>query len=109
MMFRVLDALVLVLALTGCATAISPAANAEPSAPIPGAARRIDSPTADAYAHYLMAQMHAQAGRFREAVAELRETLRADPRTPALWMQLAQWLSRIDEPDEALAAARKAV
>src|SRR5688572_27268598 len=95
--------LVSFFAFAGCATAPSPAAsNAESPGPIPPAARRIDNPIADAWAHYLMAQTHAQAGRFKEAVGELRESLRSDSRSPSLWMQLAQWLARLDEPAEAL-------
>jgi tetratricopeptide (TPR) repeat protein len=64
---------------------------------------------AQAYYHYSVAQLHAQGGRFKEAIAEVEQAIKLDPRSPYLWRDLAQWLARSDTPDQALAAARKAV
>ena len=66
-------------------------------------------PQAEAYYDYAAAQMLVHAGRFREAVPLLQDALKRDPDSAFLWMQLAQWLVRADQPADALVAARKAV
>ena len=103
-----LPAAVLSILVAGCASAAPAASNAD--TPLPLQVTRVAAdPTAEAYYHYAVAQMHAQAARFEQAVAELREAIRRDPRSAVLWGQLAQWLARLDQGEEALAAARKAV
>ena len=100
--------ILIALAGTGCAPAVVTTDGA------PEAPRRmrtvVPDETAVAYYHYAVAQMHAQNGRFKEAVTELQAALKDDPNSAFLWMQLAQWLTRADAPPaEAVAAARKAV
>ena len=63
----------------------------------------------ESYYHFSVAQMHARAGRMPEAIAQLREAIKRDPKTAALWTQLAQWLARTNQPAEAITAAQKAV
>src|SRR3990172_2532059 len=65
-------------------------------------------PAAEAYFHYTAAQLHAQAGWLKEAIAELKEAVKRDPATPSLWTQLALWLSKTDAPQEAIEAGLKA-
>ena len=73
------------------------------------AAAPVAATSGDAYYHFSVAQMHARAGRMPEAIAELREAIKRDPNTAALWTQLAQWLVAHQQPAEAFAAAQKAV
>src|SRR3990170_2868372 len=96
------------LGLAGCAsTAPAPAAEADTARPpVVRAAQR--DPAAEAYYHYTAAQLHAQAGRLKEAIAELKEAIKQDPTTPSLWTQLTLWLSKTDAPQEAIEAGLKA-
>ena len=64
---------------------------------------------ADAYYNYAVAQMLAQNGEFKEAIAAIQDALKRDPDSAFLWATLAQWYGRIDAPTDAIAAARKAV
>src|SRR5205809_815208 len=67
------------------------------------------SETSDAYYHYSAAQMMAQNGRFREAIAAMEQAIKRDSESAFLWREMAQWLARTDQTEPALAAARKAV
>ena len=102
-------ALAAILTLTGCATTSSgPAPEPRPAraaASRPVAADRLG----ESYYHFSVAQMHARGGRMPEAIGELRLAIERDPKTAALWTQLAQWLARSNQPAEAVAAAQKAV
>src|SRR3972149_2727966 len=100
--------LLVLLGLAGCAsTAPAPAAVADTARPPVARAAQRD-PAAEAYYHYTAAQLHAQAGRLKEAIAELKEAIKRDPTTPSLWTQLALWLSKTDAPQEAIDAGLKA-
>ena len=99
--------LLVLLALTGCAgVAAAPDVAAETRPPVTRAAQ--PDPAAEAYWHYSAAQLHAQAGRLKEAIGELREALKHDQTTPSLWTQLALWLSKAEAPQEAIEAGLKA-
>ena len=63
--------------------------------------------SAEAYYQYSVAQMLAQGGRFKDAIAPMQEAIKRDPGLRLLWGQLAQWLVRADQPTEALTAARQ--
>jgi tetratricopeptide (TPR) repeat protein len=103
-----LAVLTLAGALPACATMGQLATQFERATPRQAAAQPL-TPAAEAYYHYSIAQLHAQAGRFKEAVAAIQEAIRRDERSAFLWRELAHWLARIEEPEQALAAARKAV
>src|SRR5262249_11720061 len=107
---RVVSGLGVLLAaswVTGCATfragTVEHARAAEVARPDP------PGPVAQAYYHYTVAQYFAQSGQFKDAVAALEEAIKLDPRSPFLWREQAQWLARIDNPEGAVAAARRAV
>ena len=53
--------------------------------------------------------MEARAGRLPEAIAELRQAIKDDPNTAALWIQLSQWLAPHQGRAGAIAAAQKAI
>src|SRR5262249_47024035 len=74
-----------------------------------GPRRDPPGPVAQAYYHYSVAQYFAQSGQFKDAVAAMEEALKLDPRSAFLWREQAQWLARIDNPDQAVTAARRAV
>ena len=82
--------LLALLSLTGCASLTS-GVGAEPPRP-PVARPLVPDLTAEAYYHFTAAQLHAQAGRLKDAIAEIREAIKRDPTTPSLWTQLAVWL-----------------
>ena len=67
------------------------------------------SESGDAYYHYSAAQMLAQNGRFKEAIAAMEQAIKRDPDSAFLWRVTAQWLARVEQPAQALVAARKAV
>src|SRR5262245_32001992 len=92
-------------AIVGCATADRGSPEGMSSASRPRAA----DVRADAYAYYSEAQMRAQSGEFKEAIAAMQEAIKTDPNSAYLWTTLAQWYGRVDQPTEALAAARRAV
>jgi len=92
--------------LAGCAVAGGPTVSGDDQAPRRSAAA---DPQADAYYAYSVAQMHIQAGRFKDAVPLMRAALKRDPNSAALWTQYAQLLVRVDNVDEAVSAARRAV
>ena len=88
--------------LAGCATgAAGPKTDAEEA---PRRSTRDRSMAAEAYYQYSVAQLQAQAGRFKEAIAPMQEAIKRDPDSAYLWSQLAQWLVRAEQPNEALAA-----
>ena len=99
-----------VLATAGCVSVSRPTTMAVDG---DGPPRRLPlmtkDPQAEAYYDFAAAQMLVHAGRFREAVPLLQDALKRDPDSAFLWMQLAQWLVRADQPADALVAARKAV
>ena len=100
------------LLVSGCASLDPRRAGDEARESSPPARRAATAPPdlrAEAYFQYSVAQLHAQAGRFREAIPAVQEAIKRDPGSAFLWMQLAQWLARADQPDEALTAARRAV
>jgi len=84
--WRGLPAIVVVTALAGCAAAGGPTLAGDE--PIPRRSAAAD-PRADAYYAYSVAQMHVQAGRFKEAVPLMRSALKRDPNSAALWTQFA--------------------
>ena len=99
--------LLALLSLTGCAILTSDMGGETPRPPV---ARPVAPDlTAEAYFHFTAAQLHAQAGRLKDAIAEIREAIRRDPTTPSLWTQLAVWLSKTDQPEEAIEAGLNAV
>ena len=101
-------ALVALVTLPGCASLTASSPQAE--SPRPATRRAADSDrVGTAYYHYSVAQMHARAGRMPDALTEIRQAIQSDPRSAALWTQLAQWLARSNQPGEAIAAAQKAV
>src|SRR6266446_1792277 len=104
--WRGLPAIVVVTALAGCAAAGGPTLAGDEEIPRRSAAA---DPRADAYYAYSVAQMHVQAGRFKEAVPLMRNALKRDPNSATLWTQFAQLLVRADNLDEAVSAARRAV
>src|SRR5262249_27102970 len=101
-----LSAFLVATVLTGCAVAGGPTVSGDDQAPRRSAAA---DPQADAYYAYSVAQMHIQAGRFKDAVPLMRAALKRDPNSAALWTQYAQLLVRVDNVDEAGSAARRAV
>ncbi|HXG04948.1 MAG TPA: DciA family protein, partial [Candidatus Binatia bacterium] len=82
-----LSAAVLALGCAGHRTVTATAVEG----PRPAARPTAPSQTAEAYYHYSVAQLHAQAGRFREAVAAIEEAIKRDPDSAFLWRELAQW------------------
>src|SRR5262249_6525355 len=94
--------------VAGCA-ALSRSAESDDS----DTPRRLTSstrdPRAEAYYDFAAAQLHVQAGRFKEAIPLIQEAIKRDPNSAFLWTQLAQWLIRVEQPAEALTAAQKAV
>src|SRR6267142_4594582 len=101
--------LLLAGAVAGCATTPDAARlQADGETPRRVGPRERDM-AAEAYYHYTVAQLAAQSGRFKDALAPMEEALRRDPNSSYLWAQLAQWLVRAEQPAEALTAARKAV
>src|SRR5580704_2555729 len=96
-------------ALAGCATTDSGQAESGPALaqPLPG--RRAVGAQGEAYDHYVIAQMEARAGRLPQAIAQLREAIKADPNTATLWIQLSQWLIRSNDTAGAFTAAQKAI
>src|SRR6266446_54220 len=104
--WRGLPAIVVVTALAGCAAAGGPTLAGDEEIPRRSAAA---DPRVDAYYAYSVAQMHVQAGRFKEAVPLMRNALKRDPNSATLWTQFAQLLVRADNLDEAVSAARRAV
>src|SRR4029450_12750222 len=101
-----LSAFLAVTVLSGCAVAGGPTFSGDDQVPRRSAAA---DPQADAYYAYSVAQMHIQAGRFKDAVPLMRAALKRDPNSAALWTQYAQLLVRVDNVDEAVSAARRAV
>src|SRR5262245_30305007 len=81
------------LALGGCTTAAppGPGLGAEPRPDPPPVSRTTyRSRFAKAYYNFTVAQLEAQQGRMKEAVKEMREALREDPRTAMLWAQMTE-------------------
>jgi len=60
----------------------------------------------DADAHTAIGQIHAAAGRYRDAVAALRRSTALKPALPEAWYALAAALLRIDEADEGAQALK---
>src|SRR4030095_5639730 len=98
-----LSAFLAVTVLSGCAVAGGPTFSGDDQVPRRSAAA---DPQADAYYAYSVAQMHIQAGRFKDAVPLMRVALKRDPNSGVLWTQYAQLLVRVDNVDEAVSAAR---
>ena len=108
----VLGAAGLLAALTGCATTTPPTApaRAEVQTPAPAVRRpSIGGRTANAYWHFSVAQIEAREGRLQDAIGSLRQAIKDDPNTAALWVQLSQWLLRTDDVTGAVEAAQKAI
>ena len=99
-MIRPWIVLAVAVALGGCVTA-QPQTTAD-SSDTPAEAPQIRDPRAAAYYYYSIAQMNARAGRSQEAIAALRQAIDRDRDTPVLWIQLAQWLARANEPAKAV-------
>ncbi|HMB34564.1 MAG TPA: tetratricopeptide repeat protein, partial [Methylomirabilota bacterium] len=97
------------VALGGCVTAQSQTTADSSDTPAEAPAPQIRDPRAAAYYYYSIAQMNARAGRSQEAIAALRQAIDRDRDTPVLWIQLAQWLARSNEPAKAVEAAQKAI
>ena len=99
-------------AIAGCAT--TQTSEAEPT-PVPKTitivppGRRAVGAQGEAYDHYVIAQMEARAGRMPQAIAQLREAIKFDPNTALLWIQLSQWLIRVNDTPGAFTAAQKAI
>src|SRR5258706_2697291 len=97
--------------LAGCATAQT--SEGEPVGPksitIVPPGRRAVGVQGEAYDHYVIAQMEARAGRLPQAIGQLREAIKFDPNTAVLWIQLSQWLIRINDTAGAFTAAQKAI
>src|SRR2546427_240071 len=74
--WRGLPVIMVVTGLTGCAAAGGPTLAGDEQVPRRAAAA---DPRADAYYTYSVAQMHIQAGRFKEAVPLLRSAIQRDP------------------------------
>ena len=70
--------LLLAGAVAGCATTSSTAKLADGETPRRSAPRERDM-TAEAYYHYTVAQLAAQSGRFKDALAPMEEALQRDP------------------------------
>src|SRR5436309_9585497 len=105
--WRGLPAIFVAAALAGCAAGggVRVAIDDE----LPQRAAVTPDPRADAYYNYTLAQMHVQAGRFKDAIPLMQKALEKDPNSAALWTQFAQTLMRVDSVDEAVTAARRAV
>src|SRR4029453_2254661 len=97
--------LLLAGALAGCATA--GAGSGSDGTEPPRRSSRDREMSAEAYYQYSVAQMQAQNGHFKDAIAPMQEAIRRDPDSAYLWSQLAQWLVRADQPTEGLGRARK--
>ena len=69
--------------LAGCATAAPGRESLNDPPPLRLAASAPDS-AAEAYYHYSVAQLDAQAGRFKEAIAELQESIKRDRKSTRL-------------------------
>ena len=106
---RAAAVVLLPLLLTGCAALSRSAGSDDGDAPRLRLLAAARDPRAEAYYDFAAAQLHVQAGRFKEAIPLLQEALKRDPNSAFLWTQLAQWMVRADQPAEALAAAQKAV
>src|SRR5260370_959685 len=63
----------------------------------------------EAYDHYVIAQMEARAGRLPQAIGQLREAIKTDPDSGVLWIQLSQWLVRLNDVTGAFTPAQKAI
>src|SRR5262249_7469598 len=94
---------------TGCASTTASDGSARRTAAEPSRVGPSQDAAAEADYHYSTAQYQAQAGRLKEAVDAMQAALKRDPDSPVLWRELAQWLARADNPDQALTAARRAV
>ena len=95
-------------ALSSCATAQTGPAESQTVTIVPPGRRPV-SGQGQAYDHYVIAQMEARAGRLPQAITQLREAIKYDPNTAVLWIQLSQWLIRINDTAGAFTAAQKAV
>ncbi|HSF01396.1 MAG TPA: tetratricopeptide repeat protein, partial [Solirubrobacterales bacterium] len=102
-------ALVLVAwaATSGCAGGLAMGRGDE-SAPLRSVAAP-PSKAAEGYYYYSLAQLHTQAGRFKDALAAIQEAVKRDPDSAYLWREQAQLLARAEQPNEAVTAARRAV
>src|SRR5712692_7740510 len=97
-------------ALSGCANfASGPAVEGGELASPPLRRAFLTDARAEAYQHFVVAQLKARAGQFPDAVAELREAIKYDPASAALWIQLSQWLARTNDVPQAQEAAQKAI
>src|SRR5438034_3108348 len=105
---RAVAVALLPLAVAGCAALSRTAADDGDGSRLRLVAASRD-PRAEAYYDFAAAQLHVQAGRFKEAIPLLQDAIKRDPNSAFLWTQLAQWMVRADQPAEALAAAQKAV
>src|SRR5439155_1209265 len=105
--WRRLPAILVAAVLAGCAS--GGAARGPMDDEMPRLAALGPDPRADAYYAYTQAQMHVQAGRFKDAIPFMQKALERDPNSAALWTQFAQILMRVDSVDEAVTAARRAV
>ena len=90
--------------LAGCATA--GAGSGSDGSETPRRSSRDRDMSAEAYYQYSVAQILAQNGRFKDAIAPMQEALRRDPDSAYLWSQLAQWLVRKRQNQNGLASTR---
>src|SRR5574337_1892221 len=97
-------------ALAGCAS-MAPGSSAESDVTVAPPLRRalLADPRAEAYQRFVVAELKARAGQYQDAIAELREAIKFDPATAALWIQLSQWLARTNDVPQAQEAAQKAI
>src|SRR6266542_2710663 len=105
-----LGGLAVAAALTGCASfASEPSVEGTALAPPPLRRAFLVDSRAEAYQHFVVAQLKARAGQFPDAITELREAIKYDPSTAALWIQLSQWLARTNDVPQAQEAAQNAI
>jgi len=64
---------------------------------------------ADSYYHFSMARLAEADERYLDAINEYKKALELDPRNSAIYSQMAQSYLRNSQPEEAIAAANKAV
>jgi tetratricopeptide (TPR) repeat protein len=80
-----------------------------PAEALPYFERALALDSANANRHGMLAEALIQAGRTREAAAQLEEAVRLAPETATLWLDLADTRRHLGERDAALAAYRRVI
>ena len=93
---RAAAVVLLPLAVAGCAALSRTAGDDGSDSPRLRLVSASRDPRAEAYYDFAAAQLHVQAGRFKEAIPLLQDAIKRDPNSAFLWTQLAQWMVRAD-------------